>query len=154
RRRRCVGRGLEEHRAHDQRGRHWRPHCAPVAPRTRRNGARMKRLPTFKEHALRDDAFAEGHALCPGCTEAIAFHGVGRATDNGKKTIMTMGTFCGEVSTLMYPDVIAWGRGEHSPDGIEKSVGIIHNVFESAPTVAEGARDVAAALAAAGAWRG
>ena len=114
----------------------------------------MKRLPTFKEHALHDDAFAEGHALCPGCTEAMAFHAVGRATDNGKKTVLTMGTFCGEVSTLMYPDLIAWGRGAESPAAVEKSVGIIHNVFESAPTVAEGARDVATALAAAGAWRG
>jgi pyruvate/2-oxoacid:ferredoxin oxidoreductase beta subunit len=114
----------------------------------------MKPLPMFKQQAMRDDAFAEGHALCPGCTEAIAFHGIGRATDNGKKTILTMGTFCGEVSTLMYPDVIAWGRGDHSPDHIEKSVGIIHNVFESAPTVAEGARDVATALAGVGAWKG
>jgi pyruvate ferredoxin oxidoreductase beta subunit len=114
----------------------------------------MKRLPTFKDHALREDAFAEGHALCPGCTEAIAFHAIGRATDNGKKTILTMGTFCGEVSTLMYPDVIAWGRGEHTPEAVEKSVGIIHNVFESAPTVAEGARDLATALVATGAWRG
>jgi pyruvate ferredoxin oxidoreductase beta subunit len=114
----------------------------------------MKRLPTFKEHALHDDAFAEGHALCPGCTEAMAFHAVGRATDNGRKTVLTMGTFCGEVSTLMYPDLIAWGRGTESPTAVEKSVGIIHNVFESAPTVAEGARDVATALSAVGAWRG
>jgi pyruvate ferredoxin oxidoreductase beta subunit len=114
----------------------------------------MKRLPTFKEHTLREDAFAEGHALCPGCMEAITFHAVGRATDNGRKTVITMGTFCGEVSTLMYPDVIAWGRGERSPAALEKSVGIIHNVFESAPTVAEGARDLASALESLGAWRG
>jgi len=54
----------------------------------------------------------------------------------------------------MYPNVIAWGRGKHEPHEFEKSVGIIHNVFESAPTVAEGVRDVADMLAATGAWRG
>ncbi len=113
-----------------------------------------KALPAFKSIALREDAFCEGHTLCPGCMEAMTFNTIGRATDNGRKTIFTMGTFCGEVSTLMYPNVIAWGRGKHEPHEFEKSVGIIHNVFESAPTVAEGVRDVADMLAATGAWRG
>jgi pyruvate ferredoxin oxidoreductase beta subunit len=85
--------------------------------------------------------------------EAITFNTIGRATDNQRKTIFTMGTFCGEVSTLMYPNVIAWGRRAHEPAELEKSVGIIHNVFESAPTVAEGARDAADVLAETGAWR-
>jgi pyruvate ferredoxin oxidoreductase beta subunit len=111
-----------------------------------------KALPTFKNIALRDDAFCEGHTLCPGCMEAITFNTIGRATDNKRKTVFTMGTFCGEVSTLMYPDVIAWGRQKHEPLDLEKSVGIIHNVFESAPTVAEGVRDTADLLADVGAW--
>jgi pyruvate ferredoxin oxidoreductase beta subunit len=111
-------------------------------------------LPTFKAHALREDAFVEGHTLCPGCTEAMTFHGVGRATDNGRKTVLALGTFCGEVSTLFYPNAISWGRGPSEPDRLEKSLGIIHNVFESAPTVAEGVRDAADALADLGAWKG
>ena len=112
-----------------------------------------KSLPTFKSIALRDDAFCEGHTLCPGCMEAMTFHTIGRATDNRRKTIFTMGTFCGEVSTLMYPNVVAWGRQKHEPYDLDKSVGIIHNVFESAPTVAEGVRDTADMLADVGAWR-
>jgi pyruvate ferredoxin oxidoreductase beta subunit len=112
-----------------------------------------KALPTFKSIALREDAFCAGHTLCPGCMESMTFNTIGRATDNGRKTIFTMGTFCGEVSTLMYPNVIAWGRQPHEPYEFEKSVGIIHNVFESAPTVAEGVRDVADLLADVGAWR-
>jgi pyruvate/2-oxoacid:ferredoxin oxidoreductase beta subunit len=111
-------------------------------------------LPTFKAHALRDDAFVEGHTLCPGCTEAMTFHGVGRATDNGKKTVLALGTFCGEVSTLFFPNAISWGRGTSEPSELSKSLGIIHNVFESAPTVAEGVRDAADALADLGAWQG
>lgn len=114
----------------------------------------MARLPNFKLHALRDDAFTEGHTLCPGCTEAVAFHALGRASDNGRKTMMALGTFCGEVSTLMFPNVISWGRGKVEPGEVEKSLGIIHNVFESAPTVAEAMRDTADALAEVGAWRG
>jgi pyruvate ferredoxin oxidoreductase beta subunit len=113
-----------------------------------------KALPLFKDYGLRDDAFGPGHTLCPGCEEAITFHTLGRATDNGKKTVMVMGTSCGEVSTLNYPSVIAWGRGEHEPDTVEKSLGIMHHVFESAPTVAEAVRDTADALAALGAWTG
>src|SRR4051812_15115823 len=111
-------------------------------------------LPTFKSHAQRDDAFLEGHTLCPGCTEAVAFHEIGRATDNGRKTLVALGTFCGEVSTLLYPNVISWGRGKREPAEVEKSVGIIHNVFESAPTVAEAMSDTARVLADVGAWKG
>jgi pyruvate ferredoxin oxidoreductase beta subunit len=113
-----------------------------------------KALPLFKDLGLRDDAFGPGHTLCPGCEEAVTFHTLGRATDNGKKTMMVMGTSCGEVSTLMYPGVIAWGRGDSEPEQIEKSLGIMHHVFESAPTVAEALRDTADVLAAAGAWKG
>jgi pyruvate ferredoxin oxidoreductase beta subunit len=113
-----------------------------------------KALPTFKVDALREDGFCEGHTLCPGCMEAITFNTIGRATDNGRKTVIAMGTFCGEVSTLMYPNVIAWGRSKHEPYVFEKSIGVIHNVFESAPTVAEGVRDAADVLADTGAWRG
>jgi pyruvate ferredoxin oxidoreductase beta subunit len=111
-------------------------------------------LPLFKEIALREDAFGEGHTLCPGCEEAVTFHTLGRATDNGRKTVLVMGTSCGEVSTLMYPNVIAWGRGIEEPERLEQSLGVIHHVFESAPTVAEAARDTADLLAGVGAWRG
>jgi len=114
----------------------------------------IKPLPLFKDYSLREDAFREGHTLCPGCEEAVTFHTLGRATDNGKKTVLVLGTSCGEVSTLMYPNVIAWGRGAREPDHVEKSVGIVHHVFESAPTVAEAVRDTADVLAAVGAWRG
>jgi pyruvate ferredoxin oxidoreductase beta subunit len=112
-----------------------------------------KALPLFKTIAMREDAFGEGHTLCPGCMEGITFQTIGRATDNGRKTVFTLGTFCGEVSTLMYPNVIAWGRGAEEPSQLEKSVGVIHNVFESAPTVAEAVRDAAQALEDLGAWR-
>lgn len=113
-----------------------------------------KPLPLFKSHALRESAFCEGHTLCPGCMEALTFHAIGRATANARKTIFALGTFCGEVSTLMYPNVVAWGRGTESPERVEDSVGVIHNVFESAPTVAEAVRDVASALEDVGAWTG
>jgi pyruvate/2-oxoacid:ferredoxin oxidoreductase beta subunit len=113
-----------------------------------------KPLALFKDHAVRDDAFREGHSLCPGCMEATTFHAIGRATDNGRKTVLALGTFCGEVSTLMYPNTIAWGRGAQEPDELAKSVAVIHNVFESAPTVAEGVRDTATLLEDVGAWQG
>jgi pyruvate ferredoxin oxidoreductase beta subunit len=112
-----------------------------------------KVLPLFKTIAMKDDAFGEGHTLCPGCMEAITFHTIGRATDNRHKTVLALGTFCGEVSTLMYPNVIAWGRGREEPAELDRSLGVIHNVFESAPTVAEGVRDAADALEELGAWR-
>jgi pyruvate/2-oxoacid:ferredoxin oxidoreductase beta subunit/pyruvate/2-oxoacid:ferredoxin oxidoreductase alpha subunit len=112
-----------------------------------------KPLPLFKDLAMREDAFGEGHSLCPGCEEAVTFHTIGRATDNGKKTVMVLGTSCGEVSTLMYPSTIAWGRGDEEPASLEKSLGIVHHVFESAPTVAEGVRDTATLLGELGAWR-
>ncbi len=112
-----------------------------------------KPLPIFKQHALRESAFCEGHTLCPGCTEAMTFQAIGRATGNGRKTVMAMGTFCGEVSTLAYPGVVAWGRGTQSPERFEDSLGMIHNVFESAPTVAEAVRDTATTLEELGAWR-
>jgi pyruvate ferredoxin oxidoreductase beta subunit len=112
----------------------------------------MKPLPMFKNLALRDDAFGAGHTLCPGCEEAVTFHALGRATDDGHKTVLVLGTSCGEVSTLMYPNVIAWGRGEEEPSRLDKSVAVTHHVFESAPTVAEGVRDTADLLASLGAW--
>jgi len=113
----------------------------------------MAKPTNIQEHSARQSAFCEGHTLCPGCMEAVTFHALGRATDNGRKTVLTLGTFCGEVSTLMYPNVVAWGRGTEEPDRIEKTLGIIHNVFESAPTVAEGVRDAATVLEELGAWR-
>jgi len=116
--------------------------------------AAAKPLPIFKDVSLREDAFCEGHTLCPGCEEAVTFHTLGRATDNGRKTCMVLGTSCGEVSTLMFPNVIAWGRGTDEPDRLEKSMGIIHHVFESAPTVSEAIRDTATALEDVGAWKG
>jgi pyruvate ferredoxin oxidoreductase beta subunit len=112
-----------------------------------------KPLPVFKDIAMREDGFGEGHTLCPGCEEAVTFHTIGRATDNGRKTCLVLGTSCGEVSTLMYPNVIAWGRGKEEPDTLEKSMGAIHHVFESAPTVSEAIRDTATALQDVGAWK-
>ncbi len=114
--------------------------------------APAKKLQLFKEHSLRDDAFCAGHSLCPGCMEASTFHELGRATDNGRKTVMVVGTSCGEVSTLMFPNLIAWGRGKQEPEAVEKSFAIMHHVFESAPTVAEAVRDTASVLEDVGAW--
>ena len=111
-------------------------------------------LPLFKSIALGDDAFGEGHSLCPGCEEAVTFHTLGRATDNGRKTVLVMGTSCGQVSTLSFPNGVAWGRGDEEPDTIEKSLGVLHHVFESSPTVAEAVRDTADLLADVGAWTG
>jgi pyruvate ferredoxin oxidoreductase beta subunit len=83
--------------------------------------------------------------------EAIAFQNLGRVTDNGVKTIFSIGTSCAEVSTLFFPNVVAWGRGEAPPDDFTSSFAILHNVFESAPTLAESVRDVADVLADLGA---
>jgi pyruvate ferredoxin oxidoreductase beta subunit len=105
----------------------------------------------YKEIALRDSCFRPGSTLCPGCMESIALQNVGRVSDNGAKTIFAIGTSCAEVSSLAFPNVVAWGRGEHSPDDYAKSFAIIHNVFESAPTLAEAARDVSDILADHGA---
>lgn len=100
----------------------------------------------YKEIATRDSCFRPGSTLCPGCMEAVAFQNVGRVTDNGTKTVFTIGTSCAEVSTLFFPNVVAWGRGDEPPDDWTKSFAILHNVFESAPTLAEAVRDVADVL--------
>ncbi len=105
----------------------------------------------YKETALKDSCFRPGSSLCPGCMEAIALNNIGRVTDNGVKTVMALGTSCAEVSTLAFPNVVAWGRGDHAPAEFTRSFGIIHNVFESAPTVAEAVRDVADLLQGCGA---
>ncbi|MBI2343696.1 MAG: hypothetical protein HYV02_05150 [Deltaproteobacteria bacterium] len=94
----------------------------------------------------RDSCFQPGSTLCAGCMESIAFQNIGKLTDNGRKTIFALGTFCGEVSTLQYPNPVAWGRGEETPDDWTKSFGIMHHVFESAPSVAEGIADTAQQL--------
>lgn len=108
-------------------------------------------MSSYKEIALRESCFRPGSTLCPGCMESIALQNVGRASDNGAKTIFTIGTSCAEVSTLAFPNVVAWGRGDGPPDDYARSFSIIHNVFESAPTVAEAARDVADLLTEHGA---
>jgi pyruvate/2-oxoacid:ferredoxin oxidoreductase beta subunit len=105
----------------------------------------------YKEIALKQSCFHPGSSLCPGCMEAIAFQNVGRASDNGVKTIFTIGTSCAEVSTLAFPNVVAWGRGDAPPDDYARSFAILHNVFESAPTLAEAVRDVADVLTECGA---
>lgn len=105
----------------------------------------------YKETALQESFFRPGSSLCPGCMEAIALNNIGRVSDNGVKTTFALGTSCAEVSTLAYPNVVAWGRGEQTSPDVRKSFGIIHNVFESAPTVAEATRDVADLLTEAGA---
>ena len=96
----------------------------------------------YKEIALRESCFRPGSTLCPGCMEAIALQNVGRVTDNGQKTVFTIGTSCAEVSSLAFPNVVAWGRHDDPPDDFLRSFSIIHNVFESAPTLAEAVRDV------------
>ena len=105
----------------------------------------------YKETALKESCFRPGSTLCPGCMESVAFQNIGRVTDNGVKTIFTIGTSCAEVSTLAFPNVVAWGRGSESPDDFAKTFSILHNVFESAPTLAEATRDVADQLASIGA---
>jgi pyruvate ferredoxin oxidoreductase beta subunit len=101
---------------------------------------------SYRDIAARESCFRPGSTLCAGCMEAVAFQNVGRVTDNGIKTVFTIGTSCAEVSSLAFPGVVAWGRGEHSPDDFARSFSILHNVFESAPTLAESVRDVADAL--------
>lgn len=105
----------------------------------------------YKETALKDSCFRAGSTLCPGCMESVAFQNIGRVTDNGVKTIFSIGTSCAEVSTLAFPNVVAWGRGDEAPDDFAKSFSILHNVFESAPTLAEATRDVADSLTRIGA---
>lgn len=105
----------------------------------------------YKETALKESCFRPGSTLCPGCMESIAFQNIGRVSDNGVKTVFTIGTSCAEVSTLAFPNVVAWGRGDEAPDDFTKSFSILHNVFESAPTLAEAVRDVSDVLKDAGA---
>jgi pyruvate ferredoxin oxidoreductase beta subunit len=105
----------------------------------------------YKETALKDSCFRAGSTLCPGCMESVAFQNIGRVTDNGVKTIFSIGTSCAEVSTLAFPNVVAWGRGDEPSDDYSKSFAILHNVFESAPTLAEATRDVADSLTSIGA---
>jgi pyruvate ferredoxin oxidoreductase beta subunit len=112
----------------------------------------MSKSVPIEHPSTQQNAFCPGHTLCPGCAQAMLLHALGRATDNGRKTIFTLGTFCGEVSTLRYPGTIAWGRGDEEPDCAEKTVGVIHNAIESAPSMAEGIRDAATALEELGAW--
>jgi len=106
---------------------------------------------SYKEIAARESSFRPGSTLCPGCMESIALQNVGRVSDNGTKTIFTLGTSCAEVSSLFFPNVVAWGRGDAPPDDFARSFGIIHNVFESSPTLAEAARDVSDLLVEHGA---
>ncbi len=105
----------------------------------------------YKEIAARESCFRPGSTLCPGCMEAVAFQNVGRVSDNGVKTMLSIGTSCAEVSSLFFPNVVAWGRGDAPPDDFTKSFSIIHNVFESAPTLAEAMRDVSDVLTDMGA---
>jgi pyruvate ferredoxin oxidoreductase beta subunit len=105
----------------------------------------------YKEIATRESCFRPGSTLCPGCMEAIAFQNIGRVTDNGVKTVFSIGTSCAEVSSLFFPNVVAWGRGDAPPDDYAQSFAILHNVFESAPTLAESIRDVADVLTDMGA---
>jgi pyruvate ferredoxin oxidoreductase beta subunit len=105
----------------------------------------------YKEIARRDSCFRAGSTLCPGCMESIALNNVGRVTANGVKTVFTIGTSCAEVSSLAFPNIVSWGRGDGPPDDFAESFGIIHNVFESAPTLAEAVRDVSEVLTACGA---
>jgi pyruvate/2-oxoacid:ferredoxin oxidoreductase beta subunit len=107
----------------------------------------------YKEIALKESCFHPGSSLCPGCMEAIAFQNVGRVSDNGVKTIFTIGTSCAEVSTLAFPNVVAWGRGDQPSDDFARSFSILHNVFESAPTLGEAVRDVADLLQGCGALK-
>jgi pyruvate ferredoxin oxidoreductase beta subunit len=108
-------------------------------------------MSSYKEIATRESCFRPGSTLCPGCMEAIAFQSIGRVTDNGVKTVFSIGTSCAEVSTLFFPNVVAWGRGATPPDDYAQSFAILHNVFESAPTLAEAVRDVADVLGDMGA---
>lgn len=101
----------------------------------------------------RESCFQPGSSLCMGCMESISFQNLGKLTDNGKKTVFALGTFCGEVSTLQFPNPVAWGRGESTPEDWRKSFGIMHHVFESAPTLAEGIKDTADLLADMGAMK-
>ena len=103
-------------------------------------------MTSYKENATLESCFRPGSTLCAGCMEAIAFQNVGRVTDNGVKTVFTIGTSCAEVSSLAFPNVVAWGRGDAPPDDFARSFSILHNVFESAPTLAEAVRDVADSL--------
>ena len=108
-------------------------------------------MTSYKEVATRESCFRPGSTLCPGCMESITLQNIGRVTDNGVKTVFTIGTSCAEVSSLAFPNVVAWGRGDAPPDDFSKSFGILHNVFESAPTLAESVRDVADVLTEYGA---
>lgn len=108
-------------------------------------------MSSYKEIATRESSFRPGSTLCPGCMESIALQNVGRVSDNGTKTVFTLGTSCAEVSSLFFPNVVAWGRGDAPPDDFARSFGIIHNVFESSPTLAEAARDVSDLLVQHGA---
>jgi pyruvate/2-oxoacid:ferredoxin oxidoreductase beta subunit len=108
----------------------------------------------LRNHLKRDDAFREGHRLCPGCLEATALHAIGRASDNGRKTVLALGTFCSQASTLLFPDVVAWGRGAEEPDKLEKTLGVIQAPSEVCVSVAEGVRDAADLLKGLGAWTG
>ena len=110
-------------------------------------------MSSYKEIATRESCFRPGSTLCPGCMEAVAFQNVGRVSDNGVKTVFTIGTSCAEVSSLFFPNVVAWGRGEAPPDDYTRSFSILHNVFESAPTLAESVRDVADVLTDMGALK-
>ena len=110
-------------------------------------------MSSYKEIAQRESCFRAGSTLCPGCMESTALQNIGRVTDNGVKTCFTIGTSCAEVSTLLFPNVVAWGRGEQPPDDFGKSFSIIHNVFESASSCAEAVRDVADILTDHGALR-
>jgi pyruvate ferredoxin oxidoreductase beta subunit len=106
---------------------------------------------SYKEIATRESSFRPGSTLCPGCMESVALQNIGRVSDNGTKTVFTLGTSCAEVSSLFFPNVVAWGRGDAPPDDFAKSFGILHNVFESSPTLAEAARDVSDLLVEHGA---
>ncbi|MDO8526618.1 MAG: thiamine pyrophosphate-dependent enzyme [Deltaproteobacteria bacterium] len=108
-------------------------------------------MATVNDILQRESCFQPGSTLCKGCMEGISFQNIGKLTDNGKKTIFSLGTFCGEVSTLQFPNPVAWGRGENTPEDWSKSFGVMHHVFESAPSVAEGIRDTADILLQMGA---
>ena len=103
----------------------------------------MAKLLNYRDLSLKRSVIVPGHTLCPGCMESIMIQNVGKATDNGHKTIFTIGTGCAEVSTLNWPNYVSWGRGLEPPKKFVDSFAIIHHMFESAMTLAEASRDVA-----------
>ena len=101
----------------------------------------------YKEIAPRESCFRPGSTLCPGCMESVAFQNIGRVIGQRHQDHLHDRHLVRRGLDAGLPERGGVGpRRRSRRTTSRKSFAILHNVFESAPTLAEAVRDVADVL--------